>query len=70
MKPRKEGWMGIYWMYSMLILALGERETASKASLDKTMVDGHGLFEQKSTTVTSMVPSLHGLLFPLKHFNL
>lgn len=43
---------------------------AEKASFDKTIVEGHGLLEQKSTTLTSMVPSLHGLLFPLKHLSL
>ena len=56
----------------MLILASGLREIAAKASLDKTMVEGHGRLGQKSTTLTSMVVpiSLHGLLLPLKHLNL
>lgn len=52
----------------MLIL-VSRREMTEKASLERTMVEGQGLEEQKSTTLTSMVvvKSLHGLLFPLKH---
>jgi hypothetical protein len=57
-------------MYSTLIFADGEYDTEEKASFDKRIVEGHGDFLQKSTTLTSIVPSLHGLLFPLRHLNL
>lgn len=64
--------METYWIYSTLILAFGEREIAEKASPDMRIVEGHGLFGQKSITLTStvVVISLHGLLLPLKHLNL
>jgi hypothetical protein len=57
-------------MYSTLIFADEEYDTEEKASFDKRIVEGHGDFLQKSTTLTSIVPSLHGLLFPLRHLNL
>jgi hypothetical protein len=44
-----------YWMYSTLIFADGECDTAEKASPDKRIVEGHGDFLQKSTTLTSIV---------------
>lgn len=59
-----------YCMYSTFIFMLGECEMAAKASLDKRSVEGQGLTEQKSTTLTSTVPSLHGFLAPLRHLNL
>lgn len=62
--------MSSYWINSILIFASGEREIAAKAPFDMRRVAGHGLFEQKSTTITSIVPPLHGLLLPLKHLSL
>jgi hypothetical protein len=59
-----------YWLYSTLIFADGECDTAEKASPGKRIVEGHGDFLQKSTTLTSIVPSLHGLLVALRHLNL
>ena len=56
-----------YWVYSMLIFALGKREMAAKASVDMSKVLGHGDESHKSTTLTSILPPLHGLLFPLTH---
>lgn len=41
-KEKKEGYMLLYWMYSMLILASGERERAEKASFDMRIVEGQG----------------------------
>ncbi|KAK2660897.1 hypothetical protein Ddye_007430 [Dipteronia dyeriana] len=58
-----------YCTYSMLIFA-SDREMAVKASPDRRMVEGRGDFGQKSTTLTSIVPSLQGLLLPLRHLNL
>ena len=57
-------------MYSTLIFMVGEWEMAAKASLDKRIVEGQGLAEQKSITLTSMVPSLQGFLAPLRHLSL
>lgn len=40
---------------------------AAKASFDMRRVLGHGELEHESTTLTSILPPLHGLLFPLTH---
>lgn len=61
-------WMDrTYWMYSTMILSAG-LETDANASLDIAMVEEH--LGQKSITLTSIVPPLHGLLLPLRHFSL
>ncbi|KAK8618941.1 hypothetical protein V6N13_132918 [Hibiscus sabdariffa] len=50
----------------ILIGALGLLAMAAKASLDGMFVEGHGEEGQKSTTLTSMVLHLHGLLGPFR----
>lgn len=59
-----------YWVYSILILALGKREMVVKALLDMRRVSEHEDLAQESTTLTSILPPLHGLLFPLTHLTL
>lgn len=55
----------------MLIFALGKREMAAKASFDKSRVFEHDdPAAQESTTLTSTLPPLHGLLCPLTHLTL
>ncbi|GLT71718.1 hypothetical protein SLA2020_437160 [Shorea laevis] len=61
---------GTYCIYSTLIFLASWRATAAKDSFERTMVDGHGVMGQKSTTFTSMVLCLQGLFGPLKHLTL
>lgn len=59
-----------YWMYSMLTLAFELLDMALEAFFDRRRLAGQGFWGQRSTTCTSIVPCLHGLLVLLKHVNL